>query len=637
MLRSGFLAWTRRAATLSTRLTTSSLSGTTPLTSRRLCADTSSPSVAAQKPEPVSVEHGVRSEASFARTDRIGQVGTSKQPVHVQQPSTDKLIIQQRTIFVSNFPDSMTVQELEQIFKEFDSGAKVEPIVRNPHSQPYAFIRLSSQDIVDDIIKKASLTKVEGVELLVARRLPKGPSTDHMSSDLSRSLYTTFTSGGRPASKLPTDEELSAFFHEVDPTAKVAVLNRRGYAFVEFSTRDLAIQARNELRDKKTGTGLGVKMKLRVGDNEVPRLDWQNVQDTSGRTVFVGNVPYVLDKKSVAAHFETVGTVSLVTMPLPMKTFYRDQNSLRNAGYCFVTFDTQEVAQEAIQKLNASVLGGQVIEVAPRKESNSQSESQTEVHTSTPNSEVYVCGLSLKLSTDEMKSFFEEVGQVVRVRGPIPSPTEYVSGEEQALHQTGYGFVTFTTEAAAAAAVSMLDGRNLADHVITVRLRFSPGSAEKSMEKRALGSNVESRPEGSNLESGHDVQNARQRKNSVHTNMPYDDLLGGQDQRDVHDKLSADWSPPGPDQGGLLSKISWSNKSDGSGDVQTQEHIHKKKKQPTEMDMAQQVFVGNVPFEATRDQVSCQAVERFPLNSNVRQGWTRFYIQGLLRYSGKKP
>src|SRR3954451_14459073 len=75
-----------------------------------------------------------------------------------------------------------------------------------------------------------------------------------------------------------------------------------------------------------------------------------------GRKLFVGNLPFSTDERRLRELFASIGAVDTVNIVL-------DQMIGRARGFAFVEMQTDEAAQTAIQRLNATDLDGRKIAV----------------------------------------------------------------------------------------------------------------------------------------------------------------------------------------------------------------------------------------------------------------------------------
>jgi cold-inducible RNA-binding protein len=75
-----------------------------------------------------------------------------------------------------------------------------------------------------------------------------------------------------------------------------------------------------------------------------------------GRKLYVGNLPYEIGETELQELFAAVGPVESVTV-------MRDQATGRPRGFAFVEMGSDEAAQSAIDKLNATQVGGRNLTV----------------------------------------------------------------------------------------------------------------------------------------------------------------------------------------------------------------------------------------------------------------------------------
>ena len=75
-----------------------------------------------------------------------------------------------------------------------------------------------------------------------------------------------------------------------------------------------------------------------------------------GRKLYVGNLPYEIGETELQELFAAVGPVESVTV-------MRDQATGRPRGFAFVEMGSDEAAQTAIDKLNATQVGGRNLAV----------------------------------------------------------------------------------------------------------------------------------------------------------------------------------------------------------------------------------------------------------------------------------
>ena len=75
-----------------------------------------------------------------------------------------------------------------------------------------------------------------------------------------------------------------------------------------------------------------------------------------GNRLYVGNLSFEADRDSVRSAFESVGEVTDVHV-------VTDRETGRSRGFAFVTMATDELAQEAIKRMDGNVVGGRPLRV----------------------------------------------------------------------------------------------------------------------------------------------------------------------------------------------------------------------------------------------------------------------------------
>lgn len=79
-----------------------------------------------------------------------------------------------------------------------------------------------------------------------------------------------------------------------------------------------------------------------------------------GRKLYVGNLPYSADQKSLEEKFGECGTVDSVNV-------ITDRDSGRSKGFCFVEMSSDAEAQKAIEKFNGADFDGRPLTVNEAK------------------------------------------------------------------------------------------------------------------------------------------------------------------------------------------------------------------------------------------------------------------------------
>uniref|UniRef100_A0A453KJA5 Small ribosomal subunit protein cS22 n=1 Tax=Aegilops tauschii subsp. strangulata TaxID=200361 RepID=A0A453KJA5_AEGTS len=151
----------------------------------------------------------------------------------------------------------------------------------------------------------------------------------------------------------------------------------------------------------------------------------------------------------------------MIVCPIISQVMY-DKYSGRSRRFGFVTMSTAEEVAAAIESLNDTEVGGRKIKV------NVTESFLPNIDTSAPESEpsfvdsqykVYVGNLAKKVTTEVLKNFFSEKGEV------LSATVSRIPGTPKSK---GYGFVTFSSEEEVEAAVSTFNNTELEGQTIRV-------------------------------------------------------------------------------------------------------------------------------------------------------------------------
>lgn len=80
--------------------------------------------------------------------------------------------------------------------------------------------------------------------------------------------------------------------------------------------------------------------------------------------IFIGNLPFNLDENELRSHFEQFGAIESVAIPT-------DRERGRPRGFAFITFETQQSAQEALSLDGKEIEGRKIaVKMAQDKKSS---------------------------------------------------------------------------------------------------------------------------------------------------------------------------------------------------------------------------------------------------------------------------
>ncbi|KAL5205782.1 hypothetical protein ABZP36_033991 [Zizania latifolia] len=178
-------------------------------------------------------------------------------------------------------------------------------------------------------------------------------------------------------------------------------------------------------------------------------------EEVAARKLYVGNIPRTVTNDELTAMFAEHGTVERA------EVMY-DKYTGRSRRFGFVTMSTTEEANAAIESLNDTEVSGRKIKV------NVTESFLPNIDRSAPEPEpvfvdsqykVYVGNLAKSVTTEMLKNFFSEKGEV------LSATVSRIPGTSKSK---GYGFVTFSSEEEVEAAVSTFKNAELEGQPIRV-------------------------------------------------------------------------------------------------------------------------------------------------------------------------
>ncbi|WVZ63885.1 hypothetical protein U9M48_013479 [Paspalum notatum var. saurae] len=178
-------------------------------------------------------------------------------------------------------------------------------------------------------------------------------------------------------------------------------------------------------------------------------------EQVATRKLYVGNIPRTVTNDELRDIFAAHGTIERA------EVMY-DKYTNRSRRFGFVTMSTAEEANAAIEALNGTEVGGRKIKV------NVTESFLPNIDRSAPEPEpvfvdsqykVYVGNLAKTVTTEVLKNFFSEKGQI------LSATVSHIPGTSKSK---GYGFVTFSSEEEVEAAVATFNNVELEGQPIRV-------------------------------------------------------------------------------------------------------------------------------------------------------------------------
>ena len=137
------------------------------------------------------------------------------------------------------------------------------------------------------------------------------------------------------------------------------------------------LKKRSCIAQRRRPTFTAIASSLTDVGNRRPRSIWMfpasivtNLQVGVQMNIYVGNLSYETTEADVEEMFKEHGTVTQVNV-------ITDKYTGRSKGFGFVEMEVQAEAEEAIKKLNGSVVGGRDIKVNQARPKNERSTSRS--------------------------------------------------------------------------------------------------------------------------------------------------------------------------------------------------------------------------------------------------------------------
>ncbi|XP_042496164.1 polyadenylate-binding protein 2-like [Macadamia integrifolia] len=249
-----------------------------------------------------------------------------------------------------------------------------------------------------------------------------------------------------------TDSQLYDLFSQLGQVVSVRVCRdlstRRslGYAYVNYSNTQDAARALDALNFTPLN-GKSIRIMYSHRDPSIRKSGTANI--------FIKNLDKAIDNKALQDTFSVFGNIlscKIATDP-----------SGQSKGYGFVQYDSEESAQNAIDKLNGMLMNDKQVYVGPflRKQERESALTKTKFNN------VYVKNLSETTTEEDLKNLFGEYGPI----------TSVVVMRDADGKSKCFGFVNFENTDDAAEAVDGLNGKKFDEK------EWYVGKAQKKSER----------------------------------------------------------------------------------------------------------------------------------------------------------
>ncbi|KAF1813629.1 RNA binding domain-containing protein [Eremomyces bilateralis CBS 781.70] len=231
----------------------------------------------------------------------------------------------------------------------------------------------------------------------------------------------------------------------------------------ETSTLTPAEQAETVVAEQPTSDALGdvegraTIAASAVGQERAPR------SNAPKHTLYIGNLNFEVTDDQLSTMFSEFGTLNQCTI-------VKDHRGLPR-GFAFVSFETKEAADAAIEAMNEKIVAGRIMIVHHRTGTSSSQPRQRREHTTPrpefpPSRTLYIGNMSWQMTDKDLTELFRGIRNVLDVRVAIDRATG---------HPRGFAHADFVDTESATSAKAVLDNKLVYDR--TLRVNYAETSA----------------------------------------------------------------------------------------------------------------------------------------------------------------
>ncbi|KER24928.1 hypothetical protein T265_07497 [Opisthorchis viverrini] len=188
--------------------------------------------------------------------------------------------------------------------------------------------------------------------------------------------------------------------------------------------------------------------------------------------VYVGSIAYDVKEDSLKQSFSPFGPLKTVSMSW-------DPATQKHKGFAFLEFEYPEAAQLAIDQMNNASFGGRQLKVGrPSNLTNADTVIAELVAEYKLENRIYVSGIHVDLTEDDISLVFEAFGKIVFCR--------LVVDPESSERHRGFGYIEYQNAQSAADAVASMNQFNLGGQLLRVCKAISPPEGISSAAATAL-------------------------------------------------------------------------------------------------------------------------------------------------------
>ncbi|VDK46931.1 unnamed protein product [Taenia asiatica] len=226
-------------------------------------------------------------------------------------------------------------------------------------------------------------------------------------------------------------------------------------------------------RAKKYALEQSIQNAVRKQMSQLQSQDINNIKQTQALVllsrIYVGSISFEIGEEEIRKAFSPYGPIKSISLSW-------DSALQKHKGFAFVEFEVPEAASLVLEQMNGFMIAGRGIKVGRPSNAPQTATLEAELRQDPSNKcRIYVAGVHPKLSEADIQTVFEAFGTV---KSCILEP-DVKFGQPEINHK-GYGWIEFETEEAAVAAVTNMNGFEIAHTLLRVGRAITPKSVTSS-------------------------------------------------------------------------------------------------------------------------------------------------------------
>ncbi|VDM33801.1 unnamed protein product [Hydatigera taeniaeformis] len=220
-------------------------------------------------------------------------------------------------------------------------------------------------------------------------------------------------------------------------------------------------------RAKKYALEQSIQNAVRKQMSQLQSQDINNIKQTQALVllsrIYVGSISFEIGEEEIRKAFSPYGPIKSISLSW-------DSALQKHKGFAFVEFEVPEAASLVLEQMNGFMIAGRGIKVGRPSNAPQTATLEAELRQDPSNKcRIYVAGVHPKLSEADIQTVFEAFGTV---KSCILEP-DVKFGQPEINHK-GYGWIEFETEEAAIAAVTNMNGFEIAHTLLRVGRAITP-------------------------------------------------------------------------------------------------------------------------------------------------------------------